>query len=64
LLRKAEVAKIRNKGMKLIPWTVNEVADMRKLKSWGVDGLITDYPDRQKPCNTNLTIVIWFDYYF
>lgn len=33
------------KNMKLIPWTVNELAAMEKLKSLGVDGIITDYPD-------------------
>ncbi len=27
-------------------WTVNETADMQRLIEWGVDGLITDYPDR------------------
>lgn len=27
-------------------WTVNETADMQRLLAWGVDGLITDYPDR------------------
>ena len=27
-------------------WTVNETADMQRLMEWGVDGLITDYPDR------------------
>ncbi|MGB6038714.1 MAG: glycerophosphodiester phosphodiesterase family protein, partial [Gordonia sp. (in: high G+C Gram-positive bacteria)] len=33
-------------GLKVIPWTVNEPADMRKQISYGVDGLITDYPTR------------------
>ena len=32
--------------MKIYPWTVNEVADMKKMVEYGVDGLITDYPDR------------------
>jgi glycerophosphoryl diester phosphodiesterase len=27
-------------------WTVDEVEDMRRLLSWGVDGLVTDRPDR------------------
>lgn len=48
LTGKEEVDKIRNKGMLLIPWTVNDEASMRKLKAWGVDGIITDYPDRAK----------------
>ena len=33
-------------GLQLVPWTVNEEADMRRLIEWGVDGIITDYPDR------------------
>lgn len=33
-------------GLKVMPWTVNLPADMDRLISWGVDGLITDYPDR------------------
>ena len=33
-------------GLQLVPWTVNEPADMRRLIDWGVDGIITDYPDR------------------
>jgi glycerophosphoryl diester phosphodiesterase len=33
-------------GLKVIPWTVNERADMEKLIAMGVDGIITDYPDR------------------
>jgi len=30
----------------VIPWTVNESADMRRLIGMGVDGIITDYPNR------------------
>ena len=34
------------KKMRVIPWTVNEQADIDRLKTLGVDGLISDYPDR------------------
>ena len=33
-------------GMKVIPWTVNTEGRMDTLLHWGVDGIITDYPDR------------------
>ena len=33
-------------GLKVIPWTVNETDAMAALIDAGVDGLITDYPDR------------------
>ncbi|MBX2964500.1 MAG: glycerophosphodiester phosphodiesterase [Cyclobacteriaceae bacterium] len=36
----------RNGKLRVIPWTVNEVDDMKRLKAMGVDGLITDYPNR------------------
>jgi glycerophosphoryl diester phosphodiesterase len=42
----AEIAAARALGLKVIPWTVNERADMERLIADGVDGLITDYPDR------------------
>lgn len=35
-------------GLKVIPWTVNEAADADRLIGWGVDGLISDYPDRMR----------------
>jgi glycerophosphoryl diester phosphodiesterase len=33
-------------GLAVIPWTVNDRADMVRLIDLGVDGIITDYPDR------------------
>jgi glycerophosphoryl diester phosphodiesterase len=33
-------------GLQVIPWTVNDKATMERLMDWGVDGIITDYPDR------------------
>ena len=36
------------KKMKVIPWTVNELSDMQRLILLGVDGLISDYPDKFK----------------
>jgi glycerophosphoryl diester phosphodiesterase len=41
-----DVAAAKALGLKVIPWTVNERADMERLIALGVDGLITDYPDR------------------
>jgi len=38
----------RGLGLKLIPWTVNEPADIRQVLDLGVDGIISDYPDRVK----------------
>lgn len=33
-------------GLAVIPWTVNEPADLDAMLDAGVDGIITDYPDR------------------
>lgn len=35
-----------NRGLLVIPWTVNDSAEMAALFERGVDGIISDYPDR------------------
>jgi len=35
-----------NHNINIVPWTVNKEEDMIKLINLGVDGIITDYPDR------------------
>jgi len=42
------VAEARALGLAVLPWTVNDPADMARLIDWGVEGLITDYPDRAR----------------
>ncbi|MBU1558807.1 MAG: glycerophosphodiester phosphodiesterase, partial [Gammaproteobacteria bacterium] len=32
-------------GLKVITWTVNDPADMQLMRNFGVDGIITDYPN-------------------
>ena len=41
-----EIAIAKALGLKVIPWTVNDPAHMEHLIALGVDGIITDYPDR------------------
>lgn len=45
LLTAKDVAFFHNKNIKVIPWTVNTVEDMKKNIYMGVDGIITDYPN-------------------
>lgn len=39
------IAEARERGMLVIPWTINRVEEMKRLLEMGVDGIITDYPD-------------------
>ncbi len=36
----------RKENIQLIPWTVNEKKDIHQMIEFGVDGIISDYPDR------------------
>lgn len=46
LITKELVAACHKKNIKIIPWTVNEISDINKMIELGVDGIISDYPDR------------------
>jgi len=39
------VRECHRKNLRVIAWTVNDKAQMEKLLSYGVDGIISDYPD-------------------
>ncbi len=46
LLTPTLVANLREQHIKLVPWTVNEVADMWRVLALAPWGITTDYPDR------------------
>ncbi len=43
-LTAAQVKEAQSLGFQVVPWTVNQRADMAKLMDWKVDGIITDDP--------------------
>jgi glycerophosphoryl diester phosphodiesterase len=45
-LREVDLREAGRLGLAVLPYTVNDPADMATLIELGVDGLITDYPDR------------------
>ena len=46
LVTRRTVQAAHRKNIAVHVWTVNELADMQRLLDMGVDGLISDYPDR------------------
>jgi len=46
ITNKKLVDKFHNQGFKVFVWTVNKKRDIKKMMSLGVDGIISDYPDR------------------
>jgi glycerophosphoryl diester phosphodiesterase len=47
-IKKKDVKKASNEGVKVFAWTVNKENHFNKLIRYGVSGIITDYPDRIK----------------
>ncbi len=46
LITPGVVDKAHHAGLQVVAWTINEPEQMRRLIATGVDGIITDYPDR------------------
>lgn len=46
LTDEALVKMCHEKGMRIVPWTVDKVEDIEKMLSLGVDAIISNYPDR------------------
>lgn len=46
MANEALLKQIREREMELIVWTVNDRVDIKRMLDLGVDGIISDYPDR------------------
>jgi glycerophosphoryl diester phosphodiesterase len=46
VLRQRTVDAAHNRGLEMHAWTINETEDMERLLTLGLDGIITDRPDR------------------
>ena len=46
LLSKENVALMQENEFEVYPWTVNSPEDIQKIKSFNVNGIISDFPDR------------------
>lgn len=46
LLTKENVAMMQSLGFDVYTWTVNEIEDVNRIKTFNINGIISDYPDR------------------
>ncbi len=46
LLNIENTKKLQENGFEVYPWTVNETADIKKMQSFNVNGIISDFPDK------------------
>ena len=48
-LNTGNIDKIKKEGLKIFTWTVNDPQEIKDLITLGVDGIITDFPERVFP---------------
>lgn len=46
LLTEENTRQMQEENLKVFAWTVNEIQDIQKIKSFNVNGIISDFPDR------------------
>jgi glycerophosphoryl diester phosphodiesterase len=46
LLSKEKTIEMQKNGFQVLAWTVNEAEDIQKIKSFEVNGIISDFPER------------------
>lgn len=46
LLTKENTKQMQEKGIQVFPWTINEIEDIQKIKTFNINGIISDFPDR------------------
>ncbi|MBE0393010.1 glycerophosphodiester phosphodiesterase family protein [Flavobacterium sp. PL002] len=46
MLSTENVSQMQQTGFQVFPWTVNEIEDIKRIQSYKVDGIISDFPDR------------------
>jgi glycerophosphoryl diester phosphodiesterase len=46
LVNQRLISSLKSKGKQVIVWTVNLPAEMKRYARWGVDGIVSDYPEK------------------
>lgn len=46
LLTAENTLQMQQQNLKVFSWTINEFEDLQKIKSFNINGIITDFPDR------------------
>ena len=48
LLKRPIVAQLQENGFEVVPWTVNDINELKRMIGYGVNGIITNYPKQMK----------------